>query len=79
MRVEARRALLKGIAGALAPIAVLVLSEVSASGQTTSDLARSLDPMFQGLLARPGNLANTLQYAAGVAQTDDTEFGHQHL
>ena len=73
MRVEARRALLKGIAGALAPIAVLVLSEVSASGQTTSDLARSLDPMFQGLLARPGDLANTLQYAAGVAQTDDTE------
>ncbi len=48
---------------------LLVLSSLPASSQTTSDL---LNPLFQGILARPSDLNNTLQYAA-LAPAGDLE------
>jgi tetratricopeptide (TPR) repeat protein len=73
MQVKARGAAWSRLASAVAPLALLALSEVSASGQTASDFAQNLNPLFQGVLARPGNLSNTEQYAAGASQADDIE------
>jgi hypothetical protein len=73
MQVRVRRAFWSRLAGAVAPIALLALSEVSASAQTASDFAQNLNPLFQGVLARPGNLSNTEQYAAGASQAGDIE------
>jgi hypothetical protein len=56
-------------AGALAPALMLVLSGPPARAQTTSDL---MSPLFQGILAQPGNLDNTLKYAA-LAPAGDVE------
>jgi hypothetical protein len=61
------------LAGALAPVALLAFSDFSASAQTVSNVANNLDPLFQGILAQPGNLSNTLQYAQSIPQTGDTE------
>ena len=49
-----------------------MLSQISASAQTASDFAGNLNPLFQGILARPSDLNNTLQYAAS-ASADDIE------
>jgi hypothetical protein len=51
---------------------MLVVSGVSASAQTPSGFAGNLEPLFQGILARPSDLANTLQYAA-LAPAGDIE------
>jgi len=69
---EPRRAFCRRFAGALAPIGLLVVSALSAAAQTPSDFARNLSPLFGGILARPSDLNNTLQYAAG-ASADDIE------
>jgi tetratricopeptide (TPR) repeat protein len=66
------RAALSRSAGALAPLALLALSSLPASAQTTSDLGRDLNPLFQGLLARPSDFNNALQYAA-LAPANDIE------
>jgi len=63
----------RSLAGALAPLALLVLQTISASAQTTTGFGGTLDPLFQGVLARPANLNNTLQYAAGSAAAGDIE------
>jgi hypothetical protein len=73
MQVRARRTFRSRLAGAFAPVALLALLEVSASAQTASDFAQNLNPLFQGVLARPGDLANTQQYAAGASQAGDIE------
>ena len=70
MKVHAWRAFVGGFAGALAPIALLVLSGFSASAQTAFGYAGNLNPLFQGILARPGDLNNTLQYAASASAND---------
>jgi hypothetical protein len=57
------------VAGALAPALLLVVSSLPAKSQTTSDL---LNPLFQGILARPSDLNNTLQYAT-LAPAGDVE------
>jgi hypothetical protein len=64
------RAALHKIAGALAPMAWLALSAAAASAQTGSGFAGNLEPLFQGILARPSDLANTLQYAARAPAGD---------
>lgn len=61
------------LAGALSPIALLGLSAISASAQTASDFAATTNPLFQALLARPSDLNNALQYAAGAAAGGDIE------
>lgn len=55
-----------------APISVLVLASLPASAQTPSDFAGNLGPFYQGILGRPSDLNNTLQYAA-AASADDVE------
>jgi hypothetical protein len=72
LQVEARRAFWRRFAGALAPIGLLVLSALSASAQTPSDFGGNPSPLFQGILSRPSDLNNTLQYAA-AASADDVE------
>lgn len=67
------RAFRKKLTGVLAPVAVLAVSAVAASAQTASDFATNLDPMFGTLLARPADLANTVQFAAAEARTNDVE------
>jgi hypothetical protein len=58
------------MAGALAPAAWLALSCTAASAQAASGFGGSLEPLFQGILARPSDLANTLQYAAQAPAGD---------
>jgi hypothetical protein len=55
---------------ALIALAGFALATVTATAQSSSDIARSLDPLFQGVLARPANLSNTLQYAASASAND---------
>ncbi len=50
----------------------LVLAPGSVAAQTPSDFAGNLGPPYQGILARPSDLNNTLQYAAS-ASADDIE------
>lgn len=70
MSIIARRALWKLLAGAVAPMALLVVSGQSASAQSPSGFAGDLSPLFQGILTRPSDLNNTLQYAALAPSTD---------
>jgi hypothetical protein len=72
LKVHAWRAFGSRFAGAVAPLVLLVLSGISAFAQTASDFAGTLNPLFQGILARPSDLNNTLQYAAN-ASADDIE------
>jgi hypothetical protein len=69
---EPRRAYWRRFAGAVAPTGLLVLSALSAFAQTPSGFAGNSAALFQGILARPADLSNTLQYAAG-ASADDIE------
>ncbi len=71
LQVIAGRAFWRQFAGALAPTVLLVLSTISASAQTASGLI--VDPLFQGVLTRPANFNNTLQYAASAVQAGDIE------
>jgi hypothetical protein len=73
LKVPVWRTFLNRFAGALAPIALLVIADSPASAQTVSELAKNLDPLFQGMLTRPADLNNTLQYAASVPLSADTE------
>jgi tetratricopeptide (TPR) repeat protein len=51
---------------------VLVFSGLSAAAQTSSGFAGDLNPLFRGILARPSDLNNTLQYAT-LAPASDIE------
>jgi hypothetical protein len=57
----------------LAPIVLLVLPANPASAQTTTGFGGTLDPLFQGVIARPADINNTLQYASGSAAAGDIE------
>jgi hypothetical protein len=70
---EARRALRRQFAGVVAALTLLLLSGVAAFAQNAPGFTAALDPLFQGVLTRPANLDNTLQYAAGAAQAGDIE------
>lgn len=72
LQLKARRAFWRRIAGAVA--AIVLLSRASAAGaQPASDFAQSINPLFQGVLTRPANLNNAMQYAAGASQAGDIE------
>jgi hypothetical protein len=73
LQVLAGRAFWRRLAGVLAPIALLGLAGLTAAAQTASDFATTANPLFQALLARPADINNTLQYAAGTAAGGDTE------
>jgi tetratricopeptide (TPR) repeat protein len=72
LQVELRRAFWRRFAGALAPIGLLALSVFPAAAQTPTGFAGNLSPLYQGILGRPSDLNNTLQYAA-AASADDIE------
>jgi hypothetical protein len=72
LKVHAWRAVRNWCAGAFAPLALLVVSGQSASAQTPSGFGGDLSPLFQGILTRPSDLNNTLQYAA-LAPAGDIE------
>jgi hypothetical protein len=57
------------VAGVVAPTVLLALSCVAATAQTTG-FGQNLSPLFQGILARPSDLNNTLQYAAQAPASD---------
>ncbi len=59
----------KRLTGAVAPLLLLGLSAISASAQTT----QNLDPLFQGVLTRPTDINNTLQYALSASESGDIE------
>ena len=73
MQVEAERALSRQFAGVVAPLALLVLSSVSAAAQNAPSFTGALDPLFQGVLTHPGRLDNAIQYASTAAQDGDVE------
>jgi hypothetical protein len=71
--IEAGRALSRQLVGVVAPLALLVLSAISATAQNAPSFAGALDPLFQGALTHPGNLGNTVQYASTASQEGDIE------
>lgn len=71
MRTGAWRAFRAGLAGVVAPLVLLLAPPASA--QNASDFTKDIDPLFQGVLARPGDLNNTMQYAATASQNGDIE------
>jgi low affinity Fe/Cu permease len=53
--------------------AMVVALTATVSAQTGSNFLSNIDPLFAGVLARPGNLDNTIQYAASAAAHGDIE------
>jgi hypothetical protein len=58
------------IAGAAA---LVIAFTATASAQGASNFLNSADPLFTSVLARPGNLDNTIAYAASAAAQGDIE------
>jgi hypothetical protein len=61
------------IANVAGSAALLIALTVTAFGQGASDFTKDIDPLFAGVLAQPGNLGNTIQYAAASANRGDIE------
>ena len=61
------------IADVAGSTALLIALTVSSFGQGASDFTKDIDPLFAGVLAHPGNLGNTIQYAAASANRGDIE------
>ena len=72
MKIRGWRATWKQCAGAVAPLALLFASGLPASAQTASGFGGDLTPLFQGILANPADLNNTLRYAT-LAPANDVE------
>ena len=68
-----RRAPLRLIAEVAGAAALVVAFATSASAQSGSDFLNNIDPLFSGVLAHPGNLDNTIAYAASAAAHGDIE------
>ena len=62
------------IADVAGSAALLIALTVNCFGQGASDFTKTIDPLFAGVLAHPGNLGNTIQYAAASANR-----GVQHI
>jgi hypothetical protein len=73
LQVEASRASWRRFACVIVAPTLLALSGAAAFAQNAPGFIGALDPLFQGVLTRPANLDNTLQYAAGAAQAGDIE------
>jgi tetratricopeptide (TPR) repeat protein len=65
-----QRAGLATIAGAAALVVALT---ATVSAQSSSAFLNTVDPLFAGVLAHPGNLDNTIQYAVSAAALGDIE------
>jgi hypothetical protein len=62
--------LIAKVAGAAA---LLVAFTATVYAQSGSDFLNNIDPLFSGVLARPGNLDNTIQYGVSAAARGDIE------
>jgi hypothetical protein len=62
--------LIAELAGAAAIVIALTAPVFAQSG---SDFIKNIDPLFAGVMARPGNFDNTIQYAASAAARGDIE------
>ena len=52
------------------PAALAICAAVTAVAQAATTFGQNLDPLFQGILARPSDFNNALQYAALAPSTD---------
>jgi hypothetical protein len=68
-----KRAGLALIAEAAGAAALVAAFTASVSAQSGPDFLNNTDPLFAGVLAHPGNLDNTIQYAASAAAQGDIE------
>ena len=68
-----KRAPLRLIAGVAGGAAIIVAFTATVSAQSGSDFLNNIDPLFAGVVAHPGNLDNTIAYAASAAAHGDIE------
>jgi tetratricopeptide (TPR) repeat protein len=68
-----KRAGLALIAEAAGAVALVAAFTATVSAQSGPDILNNTDPLFAGVLAHPGNLDNTIQYAASAAAQGDIE------
>jgi hypothetical protein len=68
-----RRAPLRLIAKVAGAATLVVAFTATVSAQSGSDFLNNIDPLFGGVLAHPGNLDNTIAYAASAAAHGDIE------
>jgi tetratricopeptide (TPR) repeat protein len=61
------------IAEAAGAAALVVALTATVSAQSGPDFLNNTNPLFAGVLAHPGNLDNTIQYAASAAARGDIE------
>jgi hypothetical protein len=61
------------IAEAAGAVALVAAFTATVSAQSGPDILNNTDPLFAGVLAHPGNLDNTIQYAASAAAQGDIE------
>jgi tetratricopeptide (TPR) repeat protein len=61
------------IAEAAGAAALLVTLTATVCAQSGSDFFNNIDPLFAGVLARPGNLDNTIAYGTSAAAHGDVE------
>ncbi len=54
-------------------MALLIVSTLPAHAQSGSDFTKGIDPLFQGVLTRPADVNNDVQYAASASQAGDLE------
>jgi hypothetical protein len=73
VKTGTERAPLRLIAKVAGAAALLASFAGTVSAQSGSDFLNSVDPLFAGVLARPGNLDNTIQYATTAAAQGDIE------
>ena len=73
LKVRTRRTWRNRFTGVIAPVALLVVAALPAYAQSGSDFTKGIDPLFQGVLTRPANVNNDVQYAETASQTGGLE------
>jgi Tetratricopeptide repeat len=68
-----KRPPLRLIAGVAGEAAIIVAFTATVFAQSGSDFLNNIDPLFAGVVAHPGNLDNTIAYAASAAAHGDIE------
>jgi len=68
-----KRAPLRLIARVAGAATIIVAFTATVSAQSGSDFLNNIDPLFAGVVAHPGNLDNTIAYAASAAAHGDIE------
>jgi tetratricopeptide (TPR) repeat protein len=68
-----RRAFAGLMADVIGPAALVIAATVAASGQSGPGFAGNVDPLFEGMLNRPTDINNAIQYATSSAASGDIE------